>query len=497
MVAANLEGDFDLLSDPELAQSFATVILTAACMPPDDISLAASLDALSDRVGLHGRWPSTARPMGRADGAEQLGAAVYVLGQRHAPPEEVRAHPAAADFPGSIPAGTPRVSRTMEVDTGTPRWHSTGLYAAPGERVTVTMPASVAAAGGFQVRVGAHTDGIWLRPDWTRMPEITRSFPVSAATTPVANAFGGLIYINVPERTGLGRIDVRIDGAVAAPLFVLGETDLTAWRNEIRHAPAPWAEIAGRNMIVTTHSREVRGLDDPTAVANAWDRVVELTRELAAWDPRAASSPERFVVDRQISVGYMHAGYPLMAHLDQAANLVDAEHLVREGNWGFFHEVGHNHQNYDWTFDGAVEVTVNLFTLYVYERLLGVRANDHFLGSSRSHAELLARYDFNNPDFDQWKREPFLALIMYAQMQEAFGWSAFRRVFATYLALPDAERPRTDGEKRDQWLVRFSRTAGRNLGPFFEAWGVPTSQAARDSIAGLPEWLPPDFPPER
>jgi len=86
---------------------------------------------------------------------------------------------------------------------------------------------------------------------------------------------------------------------------------------------------------------------------------------------------------------------------------------------------------------------------------------------------------------------------MYAQMQEAFGWDAYRWVFATYLALPDAERPRTDDEKRDQWLVRFSRTVGRNLGPFYEAWGVPTSQAARDSIASLPEWMPPGFPPER
>ena len=79
---------------------------------------------------------------------------MVVLRQRHTPPEEVRAHPAAA-FPGSIPAE----NRTVAVDTGTPRWHSTGLYAAPGELVTVTMPASVAAAGGYQVRVGATVFG--------------------------------------------------------------------------------------------------------------------------------------------------------------------------------------------------------------------------------------------------------------------------------------------------------------------------------------------------
>ena len=109
----------------------------------------------------------------------------------------------------------------------------------------------------------------------------------------------------------------------------------------------------------------------------------------------------------------------------------------------------------------------------------------------------MSRYDFDNPDFEQWKREPFLALVMYEQLQQAFGWDAFRQVFATYRSLPEAERTKSDDEKRNQWMVRFSRQVGRNLGPFFEAWGVPTSQEARDSIADLPVWLPPDFPPGR
>ena len=30
--------------------------------------------------------------------------------------------------------------------------------------------------------------------------------------------------------------------------------------------------------------------------------------------------------------------------------------------------------------------------------------------------------------------------------------------------------------------------------PFFQAWGVPTSEQARQSIARLPAWMPPDFP---
>ena len=479
--------DWTKIVDIQYDMSRVNPDLADALLDPDQIAVAAATNR---------RWPSDSRPARNV--ADKLAASVFVIEHGYTPPESVRAHPAAADFPGSVPADAPRITRSLTIDTAVPRWHSTGLYAAPGELVTVTVPAEVAKADSFGVRVGAHSDGLWPRSVWTRMPEISRYFPISETNTLVANAFGGLVYVEVPDDAELGSIAVEIKGAVAAPLFVLGETDLEEWRDEIRHAPAPWAEIAGRNMIVTTDALEVRDLDDPAAVAETWDRILDLSAELAAWPSNARSSPERFVVDRQISMGYLHSGYPLMAHLDQQANLVNSEHLISECNWGFYHEVGHNHQADDWTFNGTVEVTVNLFTLYVYEFLCGIPTDGkHFHGSHQSSSDLMALYDFDDPDFELWKREPFLALIMYTQMQQEFGWDAYRQVFATYRALPDAERPKSDDEKRDQWLVRFSRQVGRNLGPFFEAWGVPTSQAARDSIVNLPMWMPPDFPPGR
>ena len=485
------------LTEPEIDQALGSLAFTSSCLPADDMLLAPRLHALVESDERGRRWPSAEQPIVKTDAVARLSVVLFMLEQSRSPPESVRAHPRAADFPGPVPDDAPRITRSITIDTAVPRWHSTGLYAAPGELVTVTVPAEVAEADGFLVRVGAHSDRIWHRSEWTRMPEISHRFPISATKTLVANAFGGLIYVEVPADADLGSVIVEIEGAVAAPLFVLGETDPGAWRDEISHASAPWAEIAGRNMIVTTDAREVRGLDDPTAMAETWDRVFDLSAELAAWSSPARSSPERFVVDRQISAGYMHAGYPLMAHLDQQANLVNTEHLRSECNWGFYHEVGHNHQVGDWTFDGTLEVTVNLFTLYVYEFLCGIPVAKNDSGSAEFRAEQMARYDFDNPNFEQLKREPFLALVMYEQMQQAFGWHAYREVFATYRALSDAERPKSDDEKRDQWLVRFARQVDRNLGPFFEAWGVPTSQAARDLIADLPVWLPPDFPPGR
>jgi hypothetical protein len=185
----------------------------------------------------------------------------------------------------------------------------------------------------------------------------------------------------------------------------------------------------------------------------------------------------------------MHAGYPIMTHLDAAKRFVDLERLSTKGDWGMFHEMGHNHQHRDWTFSGTGEVTVNLFSLYLMETVCE-KGIGHKAMSPESIAKSRALYEKGGRDFGHWKRKPFLALIMYHQMREAFGWDAYKRVFAEYRDLADYERPKNDAQKRDQWLVRMSKTVKRNLGPFFESWGVPVSKKARKAVADLPEWMP-------
>ncbi len=410
-------------------------------------------------------------------------------------PGEIEAHPLADNFPGSVPADSERVERTIEIDTSVPHWHSTGLYAAPGEVITVDAPED-AVGKKLKIRIGAHSDKLWSKPEWKRSPEICRVYQVDSPQTLAANAFGGLIYIVVPRRCELGKIKVKIAGAVEAPYYVLGQTDSAEWREKIRNLPAPWAEFATDKVIITVPSTVAHDLDDPEAVMGFWQRVLDASAELAA-RPLKRRRPERYVADKQISAGYMHAGYPLMTHLDVADLMLDKKRLEFDehgGVWGLYHELGHNHQVRDWTFSGTGEVTVNLFTLYVFDKVCGMPPKTLRNFSEKGRAKILKSYLEDGPDFEQWKRKPFLALLMYIQLQEGFGWEAFRSVFAEYRDLPADERPKGDDERRDQWMVRFSRTVKHNLAPFFEAWGVPTSETAKASIAGLPAWMPEGFP---
>jgi hypothetical protein len=194
------------------------------------------------------------------------------------------------------------------------------------------------------------------------------------------------------------------------------------------------------------------------------------------------------VADLQISAGYMHSGYPIMTHLDAAPRMASLEAMLK-GDWGLVHELGHNHQRAEWTFEGTGEVTNNLWSLYLLEVCCKIPLSDGHPALKDRAAKARAHIDAG-ADFGAWKKDPFLALTMYMQLQEAFGWDAFKRVFAEYRSLDPRDRPKTDDEKRDQWLVRFSRAVDRDLGPFFESWGVPVSDEARSSIADLEDWEP-------
>lgn len=478
------------LSPAEVDQAVASVELAAQILPNADTVLRPRLDQRLKT--LEGELvPTRKNPLTNKQPLRRVLLTHQIASIMQSPRQARIAHPAAAEFPGLAPTDAPRVSRTIDINTAIPDWQSTGTYANAGETITIAIPESAIDAG-LKVRIGCHTDALWHKDHWDRCPDVSWDVRITGAQTEIATPFGGLVYIEVPKGCAAGVVAAKISNIVDAPLFVAGKTSLEDWRSRIRNAPAPWAEIASGKIIVTVPSAHIRILDDPEALMRVWDEVADAAADLAA-RPRDRDRPERFVADVQISAGYMHSGYPIMTHLDAADDMVSVAAL-RKGTWGLYHELGHHHQSADWTFGGTGEVTVNLFSMYIIEKVCNVRhgqTHEAFKNRERSIGVHLAQ----GAPFEKWKSDPFLALYMYCQLEEAFGWDTFKKVFAEYRDLPKEERPKTDEQKRDQWMVRFSRAVGKNLGPFFQAWGVPTSERARASIKDLPVWMPPEFPP--
>ncbi|MGE4285640.1 MAG: M60 family metallopeptidase [Phycisphaerae bacterium] len=451
-----------------------TVELAIESLPLDEPVFMARMlkNARSDRV-----IPSEKSPVRRDDYLSRFALIAQARLQTSLPPNKIKASPCSFDFPGRLALGAETVSKTVSLELAMQRWHSTGLYAGAGELFDVTLPPD---APPLSLQIGTHTDKLWGLDQWKRFPQVTASIKLKGGVNTCASAFGGLIYIDVP-RGYSGEIDVKIDGAFAAARYVLGQTKTADWK-DIRRSPAPWAELEGENVVITVPREIVLRLDEPEALVKKWDEIFDACAELKG-SPVKRAYKERITADVQISAGYMHSGYPIMTHSDQYSNLADINNL-KSGNWGFFHEIGHNHQDAAWTFDGSTEVTVNIFTLYIYNRACGKGVFESGNLSPERAKQLHADFISRGADFAAWKSDPFIGLMPYAILAEEFGWEPYKAVFRKYGELSSDEAPQTDVQKMDMWVRLFSEAIRRDLTPFFTYWGWPLSDELKAELDG-------------
>lgn len=421
------------------------------------------------------------------------------------PADQVRANPAASSFPGEVkPGATHLKDFRYPVDLNLPRWQFTGLYAAPGEKLVVTLPAD-AAEKGLSIRIGCHTDNISPREKWSRFPSISRSVPLKSATTEIANPFGGLVYIEVPRDKGRGgveiktyggyiwldenvksakpaSVDLRITGGVTAPSYKLGGTTPEQWSSQLAATAAPWGEMAGKRFIFSLPVEILRTVKDPAALMQYWDKVLDEAWKFGGWRGER-HVPERFVPDVLISAGYLHSGYPFMGHYVHAKQVVDLETLKTKGNWGFFHELGHNHEGQAYTFGGEfVEVVVNLHTLYLMKAMCGLDPHAARPGW-KVDEELKAVIG--------GKRDAFALLALYMPLIDAFGFDALTKTFQTYWVKDGLQGVGPDvPSKIDAFVLRYSTTVGRDCSDYFAKFKLTCTESTKKKLATLPRFMP-------
>jgi len=465
--------------------------LAVSSLPEDDSTFMWPLHNALPVIDANNAPSPNHRLNGKEHALERLAVMLQSRKWSELPAEWITAAPGSDQFPGAVVARAERVTRHFKFKAGLQGWQSTGLYLAPGESLQVAIKEGSSLAG-WSLRVGCHTDHLWHKEDWQRWPEISASWPLENGAT-YASPYGGSVYL-IPSGDS-GALDLQIEGAVEAPLYDRNHPISAEEWQRMKKMPGPWAELVGHFIVLSVPTYAIQDLDNPEALLNYWDTLVQSHYEFGA-EPMPIR-PERFVADAQISAGYMHSGYPIMTWLDVVAPrpgklpvLLDLEELRKQGNWGYFHEAGHNRQKGDWTFSGTGEVTNNLFSLHGGEVMAGIEPwqNPWLQGQKKSAAQYLA----DGADFRQWQSKPGVALVCYAQIQKQFGWQVFTQVFAEYRDLPNNQRPSTDSEKINQWVLRLSLACGRDLRRFHQKWGWPLSEAllADESLAGLKVWMP-------
>ncbi len=414
------------------------------------------------------------------------------------PLDEIEKHRTADDVFGEVPDDAPRVTAVVMVDPAVTRWHSTGLYLAPGDLVTVEVGPEVTGEG-FQIQVSGHVDDISGKDSWLRMPRVERTFELDSALIQVASPFGGALYVNVgTTSTELAPFEVTFSNVVEAPLFVLDETTDAEWIGGLRDLPAPYAEFVSGHLSFSLPSSMIRELDGAEAVAAFWDEVVALQDSLGMLGDMRTNA-ERINIDVQVSWGYLHAGYPTQGPLAAGPEIVNLDQLLLAGSWGWFHELGHEAQrrpdkSWGWdnvyTFDDSVEATVNIFTSTVYD-VMEIPTRGGWSWTGPRPQVMQKALDGLGEGGAFSSLDVGFKLAMFLQLRDGWGWGAFQALFAGYNSTDPADLPIGDQEERDEFLVRFSEVVGHDMGPFLgDRWGLAFSDDARAEVAALPDWLP-------
>jgi hypothetical protein len=282
---------------------------------------------------------------------------------------------------------------------------------------------------------------------------------------------------------------------VEAPYFKLGETTEEEWVSRIRNNPAPWAELATDKIVLTVPSYRIRNLTNPVKLMQFWDEVMDADADLAVISQKRAHN-ERIIVDRDVAYGYMFTvpGKIVVPDDESCEWMLNTDFMRKNGSWGTFHELGHRHQFFQLDFDGTTEVTVNLFTTYVYDKVLkkGLYNHDNIPDRTAAIAKI-KKYLNDSPSYAKWQEDPFLALSMYIQIVDKFGWEPILKANKIYRNLPKSEYPQTNQEKCDLWFNTICKTTNRNLVDFFRVWQIPVSSNAKQQAKALEPWFPEEL----
>ncbi len=427
-------------------------------------------------------------------------------------------------FPGLVCASEPRtkvdlamnlnynnVQDELRISVPPSPQFSTGLYAAPGELVIIDVPQN---EYSLSVQIGAWTDNLSSIQNAPRDPIIYSRSQLNPGRNYLRNLYGGHIYI-FAGRPIATPVNLSFTNVVKSPDFVLGQTDRATWEAAIRASCVPWLELRSANMIFVVPRQYCidRPFVDIQKAMQDWDDIINL--DFYQWEglsenpvdaiDKAPLLPWRVVMDIKPVVGYGHSGFPIVVQNDYSwfDGIGNVTNINGGGNWGVFHEVGHNNQQGTyWSWSTLGEVTCNIFSFKVADRLSAITPTawppkHPALATAIPGAITWASSAIGTRNFDGTDaaiNDPFARLTPFIQIMtkipanwgypgQPSGWS-----FVTELYKKTRRSNRislTDQNKRDfvyETLCDFTR---RDMRAFFRAWGITVSTISLNKMAGV------------
>lgn len=370
-------------------------------------------------------------------------------------------------------------------------YEPTGIYVKPGEEVVIQVE------GTQQIKAYIGT--------YSYEKEEPKQFNLNPGENKISSSNGGLLYFYNYHNTGELVAKVK-KGGTTNPLFILGKHTTKDWKRMLAENPDPYAiEMKGENSLSTMHPETVAGhlkQEDPAALLKKHDEIINIEHKISGLSKDGVGVANQgkhsiHFVEDWYTDNYMYATYYRTAYSKgNLGPVLNLEELTNDG-WGPWHEVGHQHQQNTWLWDGLGEVTVNIYSLAVQTTF-----------GHKTRLEQEGRYEaafayLGKPDAQE-KMDVFEKLVIFWQLHLAYGDQFYPNLHQMYRLLHDTELPKSDEEKKQMFIYMTSKVAGQNLIPFFDKWGLFANDATREKIEklNLPKlekeiWLSTDSNPIR
>ena len=418
-------------------------------------------------------------------------------------------HPDADDFPGAVATTAPVVNKTVIVHGDAPPddpalinqgshgvRQPVGLYARAGTVLRVKIPADKTAAG-LRIQIGHHHDENFHLDSWHRHPKVARYEPLTNVVNEVASPFGGLILVRVPPGATLGNFPITIEGAVEAPHFEQGVDSPADWAR-LQLLPGAQGYIRSSNFTVYVSRGALQNVPDATVVVNHWGNTISNADFYMGYLRRFREEAGK--TDRDIIAGGGHAGYPVVMAYGR-----DDDELVRgvlgDGDWGFYHELGHTFQDdgHGWsgTAGGEVDVNLNpnLLMTLVHKRSLWDN-NTHSTMDAASRASARATFFATPLAARSWftvNGGDVAGYDFFFNLPESFGYDLWHRAFSRFYRYTtnNASEPSFAGlDLYNRWFVAMCEETGYNLAPYFDNYGwTNVTPAVKARFTASPTWI--------
>ncbi|KAJ1559421.1 hypothetical protein HK405_010704, partial [Cladochytrium tenue] len=281
----------------------------------------------------------------------------------------IASHPlvqAAAAWPGVATSSVPLVTKSWTLNPTHTKWLSTQLYVTAGTSVSVTycppQPYGfidmVTVAG---VQIGTTQDEI----RFLIIHEYSADWYLDGAcqSLNVTSYFGGLLFLDIGRTGNLGSVNVT--GNLADAPYFDGTQTVDAWNASLQTTQAFYSEMEFNGIIFsypTFLMKQAPCSTSPAAVKAFFDELLPQYFNLSGETSRIYK--ERLNLDRDISAGGYHSGYPIQGYAIawwigadfpsricmMRKSIYETDVLNPDGEfWGYVHELGHNFQKAAWT----------------------------------------------------------------------------------------------------------------------------------------------------